>query len=124
MAKSIEETQVPQAVREAFAKKFPGAEAKEWEIEAEYEVEFEKDGKEIEVSFYPNGTIAQIEYSIDPNELPDAVKAAVKINHPNCEIEEAERVEKGDGTILYEVSLSFELHINPEGKIAAMGKDL
>lgn len=37
---------------------------------------------------------------------------------------EVEQVEKGDGSILYEVNLKFEVHMTPEGKVAAMGKDL
>ncbi len=124
MARSIEAHEVPQAVKDAFAQRFPGTEATGWEMEAEYEVEFMKDGKEVEVNFYSDGTISQIEYSIEVADLPESVKAAVKSNYPNCEIEEAERVEKADGTILYELDLKFEVHVNPEGKIAAMGKDL
>lgn len=124
MARTIDPNSVPQAVKEAFAEKFPGVTPTKWEMEAEYEVEFEVDGKEVEVNIYPDGVISQVEYEIDKSELPDTVKGAIARNYPHCEIEEVERVEKADGTILYEVDLSFEIHITPEGKIAAIGKDL
>ncbi len=124
MARTIDPTTVPQAVKEAFAAKFPGVTVQKWEMESEYEAEFKTAGREVEVNFYPDGTIAQIEHEIDIDELPDAVKVAVAKNYPHCEIEEAERVEKGDGTIVYEIDLSFEIHMTPEGKIAAIGKDL
>ena len=124
MARTVEAHEVPQAVKDAFAQLFPEATAENWEVESEYEVEFTKDGKEVEVNFYPDGNLAQIEYTIDPEELPEEVKSAIKANYPHCEIEDAERVEKPDGTVLYEVDLSFEVHFTPGGKVAALGKDL
>lgn len=124
MARSIDPNTVPQAVKDAFAEKFPGVTVQKWEMEAEYEAEFKTAGREVEVNFYPDGNIAQIEYEIDVDEIPDAVKGAVAKHYPHCEIEEAERVEKGDGTILYEIDLSFEVHLTPDGKVVAIGKDL
>ena len=124
MSDTIDANNVPDAVKEAFAKLFPEAEATQWEMEAEYEVEFEKDGKEVEVNFAPDGTLLQVEYEIDVEELPEAVVKAVKAKFPNCEIEEAERVELPDGQIFYELDLEFEIHVTPEGDIVAVGKDL
>lgn len=124
MSDNINPTHVPQAVKDAFAKKFPGVTPSEWEMEAEYEVEFIQNDREVEVTFYPDGTIAQVEYEIDPEDLPQAVQQAVMQMYPHCDVIEAERVETGEGHIKYEVQLSFEVHMTPDGKLVAMGKDL
>jgi len=124
MARSIEQNEVPQAVKDAFSARFPNTPAEKWEVESQYEVEFEQDGQAVEANFFPDGSLAQVESAIDPDTLPDAIKGAIKVHYPHCSVEEAERVEKADGTVLYEVGLTFEVHYTPEGKIAAMGKDL
>lgn len=124
MATTIDENNVPQAVHDAFKKKFPEIEIDNWEMEAEYEAEFTQNGKEVEVSFYPDGTISQIEYEIDVDELPEDVINSVFTAYPYCEIEAAEKVEKGDGTFLYEVDLKFEAQFTAEGEMVALGKDL
>lgn len=125
MAWTIDANEVPQEVKDAFAAKFPNATVGKWEKEAEFEAEFTtEEGREVEVNFYPDGTITQVEYEIGVDELPAAVKEAIAKNYPHCEIEEAERVEKGDGTLVYEVDLSFEIHVTPSGKLVALGKDL
>ncbi len=120
----MEESHIPQAVKDAFAKRFPGVTVEGWEMDAQYEAEFTNNGKEVEVTFDAEGSITQIEYEIEVEDLPVNVKNSIMSTYPYCEIEEAERVEKPDGTILYEVSLSFEVHMTAEGKLAAIGKDL
>ncbi|MEM7799232.1 MAG: PepSY-like domain-containing protein [Chloroflexota bacterium] len=124
MSEDIESNEIPEAVKEAFAARFPDVTPESWEVDAVYETEFTVDGKEIEVTLNPDGSINQIESEIDPDELPEAVVEAVKAKFPHCEIVEAEKVEKGDGTLLFEVDLKFEVHLTPEGKVAALGKDL
>lgn len=115
---------IPKAVKEAFAKRFPGVKDQEWDAETIYEAEFELDGREVEVNFDEDGEILQIETEIEPEELPAQILAAIRSEYPHCEIAEAEKVELADGTIRYEVDLSFEVHFTPDGKIAAMGSAL
>lgn len=124
MADKIDANQIPPAVKEAFTKKFPGAEVKKWEVEAAYEAEFKQNGRRVEANFYPNGSLAQVEYQMEVDDLPQAVKQAVLATYPHCEMDEAERVEKADGQIVYELGLTFEIHMTPDGKLVAVGKDL
>ncbi|NJL74084.1 MAG: hypothetical protein HC892_02585 [Saprospiraceae bacterium] len=118
MAMTIHPDSVPQEVKNAFYEKFPEVQNPTWEYEGQFEAEFQTaDGKEVEVNFYQDGRITQVEYEISKEELPEAVKAAVKRLYPHCEIEEVERVEKADGSIFYEVDLAFEVHFTPEGRV-------
>lgn len=120
----LDPNNIPEAVKEAFAARFPDTTPKQWAVEAEYEAEFQHNGKQVEVTFDADGEILHIETEIDVEDLPPAVIESVKANYPYCEIEEAERVEKGDGTVLYEVNLAFEVQMTADGKLAAFGKDI
>lgn len=120
----LDPNQIPEAVKEAFAAKFPDTTPKQWAVEAEYEAEFTHNDKQVEVTFDAEGEILHIETEIDVEDLPHDVVESVKSNYPYCEITEAERVEMGDGTILYEVNLSFEVQMTADGKLAALGKDI
>ena len=58
--KNIAASEVPQVVRDAFAKKYPDVQKAEWEMEKHkgktvYEVEFERNGKEVEAVFSDTG---------------------------------------------------------------------
>jgi hypothetical protein len=122
---TINQESLPEEVKKAFLERFPEAQNVAWEYEGLFEADFmTADGREIEVNLYQDGRIAQIEYEVSIDELPDAVKSAVKRLYPHCEIEEVERVEKANGSVFYEVDLSFEVHFTPEGRVAALGKDL
>lgn len=124
----IDASEVPQEVRDAFARLFPEA-APAWEMEAQYEAEFEQDGKEVEVNFAADGTLLQIEYEIDVDSLPAAVVHVVRQDFPQAEIKEAERVELPDGRTLYELDLeedgaAIEIHVAVDARIVAIGDDL
>ncbi len=124
MAKTIEETNLPEEVKKAFAKKFPGVKIDDWEKEESYEISFEEGGREVEVLLNADGEIEEVEYEMEVEDLPEAVKKSAADHYPHCEMLAAERVEKGDGSIVYEVTLCFEVHMTSDGKIAAMGRDL
>ncbi len=62
----VTEAQVPQAVKDAFAAKYPGATDMTWEKETEdgkveYEIEFKLEGKEKEAFFAENGAFVKEE---------------------------------------------------------------
>lgn len=123
MTDQINEANVPQEVKDAFAKEFPNQEATQWEMEAMYEVEFIENGHEVEVNFFPDGTIFQIEREIPVDELPKEVKESIMLNFPHCEAVEVEKVQRGE-EVFYEVDLKFEIHISQEGDIMDIGRDL
>lgn len=104
------EIDVPQAVKAAFAKKYPTAQKVEWEMEdaTEYEAEFKMDGKEMAANFNTDGTWLVTETEIKTKDLPQAVKDAIAKSFPNYELEEAEQMEKPGMALAYEVQLENE----------------
>lgn len=125
MSKMIDPQSVPQAIKDAFAAKFPSVETPSWEVEEYYEAEFTmENGREVEVNFAEDGELLQIEYEIDIEELPQRVLDTIKRRYPFCEIVEAERVELPDGRVFYEVDLAFEVHVSEEGILTNVGASL
>ena len=101
---------VPQAVKEAFAKKYPTAKKVDWEKEGaeEYEAEFKMDGKKMSANFKADGTWLETETEIKTKNLPAAVKAAIAKQFPDYELEEAEQIETPTVAVAYEVELEDE----------------
>jgi len=101
---------VPEIVKNAFAQKYPAAQKVEWEMEEtdEYEAEFKLNGEEISANFKKDGTWLGTETEMDKADLPQAVKDSIAATFPEHEIEEAERCEKPNGVIAYEVELENE----------------
>lgn len=101
---------VPKAVKDAFAAKYPTAQKVEWEMEeeGEYEAEFKLSGKEMSANFKADGTWIETETAIKSKDLPQAVKDAISSEFPDYEIEEAEQLERPDLAMGYEVELENE----------------
>ena len=126
--KELSKNQVPKAVIAAFEKAFPKAKDVEFEQEmfqgkAAYEVEYKKNGKELEFSYGADGTLLQKEEEIDVKALPTPVVQAIMKAHPKATIEEAEKVMKPDGTVTgYEADIKvagkeIELELDVRGNI-------
>jgi len=119
-AQKIKESEVPAAVKNAYAAKFPDAVGKgDWEKEdGNYEVEMEKrrvsmdNGKTVKeiieqsVVFSPDGAILQTEVEIKVGELPAAVKEYVNKNFPGKKIKEAAKITEANGTVTYEAEIA------------------
>jgi hypothetical protein len=121
-ARADEETiplkKVPEAVRRAVKEKFPEAKIKKaareeddgktvYEITLIEDEDDEDDDETIDVSLKPDGTILEIEETIEEEDLPRKVLAAVKRWFSKAEIEKAEKVTKG-GKVTYEVLLEAD----------------
>lgn len=113
----------PQAVKEAFAKKFPKAKKVDWEKEndKEWEAEFKLDKVEYSANFLEDGTWQETEHELEISEVPQNVLNALKSYFPNYEIEEAEMAETPAG-ILYEFEIEkgkeeLEIAIDANGKV-------
>ena len=102
--------QTPTAVQNTFKKKYPNATAVEWEAEADgtYEAAFKLNKKHMAAIFDAKGTWLETETAIKPKKLPKAVQAGIAATFPGFEIDEAEKIEKPDGTIEYEVEVEKE----------------
>lgn len=114
---------VPQAVKDAFAKKFPTAKKVDWEKEndKEWEAEFKLNKVEYSANFLQDGTWKETEHEIKESEIPQAVLTSLKSNFPGYEIEEAEISETAEGTV-YEFEIEkgkseMEVTIDSNGKV-------
>lgn len=121
-AQDVKEADVPAAVKEAFAKKYPGLKA-EWEKEeGNYEAEYEGKrmsvnmetgkGKKKEVEgtvlFSPDGTILETEEEIEVSDLPKGVSEYVTKNVAGKKIKEASKITDKAGLVSYEVEIGKE----------------
>lgn len=131
---------VPQAVRDAAKKRFPKAEMKEASKEVvdgktTYEITFKENGKNIDVTLTPEGTINLIEKEVAFKDLSKAVAATLKEKYPNAKfgiIEAVIKVADGKETLdYYEAHITtadkkeIEAEVLPNGKLkkAAEAKD-
>jgi hypothetical protein len=121
--KSEDQDKVPQAVKDAFAKKFPTAEKVDWDKESatEWEAEFKMNTLEYSANFLEDGSWQETEHEIDEAEIPQDVIKALQSNFSGYEIEEAEMSETPQGTV-YEFEIEkgkteMEVSIDPNGKV-------
>jgi hypothetical protein len=126
-ARADEETiavnELPRAVIKAVKAKFPGAviteaaEEEDDEGETKFEVSLEFKGHAFDVALEPNGKIVEIEKELSPDDLPKAVKRALRARYPNAEIEKAEEVTKSGKPPYYEVVVKAEVAFTAKGKV-------
>lgn len=109
--------QVPQAVQEAFHKKFPNASQVEWgkENPAEYEAEFVQHGTRMSANFTADGSWKETETVIDRADLPEAVLATLSSDFADADVREAARIENAEGT-LYEVEVGSSASMEEENE--------
>lgn len=114
---------VPEAVKDAFAKKFPTVKKVDWEKEndKEWEAEFKLDKREYSANFLEDGTWQETEHEVKEAELPQQVLSSLKTNFPGYEIEEAEVAETAQRTD-YEVEIEkgkeeWKITMNSQGKV-------
>jgi hypothetical protein len=96
-----EKVSAPKAVLTAFYKVYPGAEIKNVSMETKdsvtyYEIESSDAGLRRDLLYRSDGTIFEIEEAIAVDSLPAAVKAALKKNFPDGELQKAERITRGE----------------------------
>jgi len=97
--------QAPDAVQQAFEKKYPGENDPDWEIDANgnYEAHFKKKGEKYRADFSPNGQWIETENSIKNKELPKAIKKVIKDKYKSEEITEVEHVTSAKKGEFYDV---------------------
>ena len=103
-------TEVPQQVKQAFDKAYPGAEIKEYSKETEeghvyYEIACVFEGRRIDALYNPDGSVAAIEEVISVDLLPEAVKTSVEKEFKGYSINLAEKIRK-EGKVLYELKIA------------------
>jgi uncharacterized membrane protein YkoI len=106
--------QLPKPVADAARAKFPGAQWRGASKETEdgktfYEIEMTHQGRNMDVTFLPDGTLDLVETEVPEAELPAAVSRPVKDKYPGAKIKLAESVRKG-AVLKTEVDY-YELHL-------------
>lgn len=103
----IRETEVPAAVKSAFAHKFLNVATVKWEKEHsnEFEAGFTNAGVEMTANFSADGKWLETETEIKFSQLPQAVSASFSKNHKNSSKAEAAKIELASGKIIYEIEL-------------------
>lgn len=98
------------AAKNAFNTKFPDAENVKWgkENSKEYEAEFTLNGTDMSANFLKDGTWVETETSMGVDNLPQAVKDAVKSNYPNGRIVGASKIEKPNKDTIYETDIEIK----------------
>lgn len=105
IAQKLEVSKVPTAVKDSFAKKFPGADAK-WEKEAEkFEAGFKNNGSSMSALFESNGNMLESEVDIKVSQLPASVLQYVKEHYKGKTIKEGAKITKANGTVNYEAEV-------------------
>ena len=101
----VKESDVPAAVKDAFAKQFTSAKNVKWskEGEGEFEAEFRSDKGKQSANFDKDGKWLITETKISEKWLPPAVQATIKKEFADYEVEEAEQAETTDQGSFFEI---------------------
>lgn len=122
---------VPRAVMEAINARFPGANVESVERETEagkvvYDVELKHKSRKYEMDIHEDGTVVELEKEVAAEDVPEAVRKAVRAEFPRAKVREfmeVNRVKGKDETpIHYEVTLSIngkerEVVVSLDGKV-------
>ncbi len=118
-------TDVPAAVKTAFAKKYPTITKVKWDKEKEnYEASFDLNEADCSVLFDASGNILETEMEVELAELPKGVLDYVKAHYAGKKAKEAAKITDNKGVITYEVELKgMDIIFNSEGIFIKEVKD-
>ena len=124
--KKITEKEVPAVIIQNFRQTYPKAIIRGYANETEngkqyYEIESRDGMTRRDVLYNPDGTVAEVEESLDPNRLPAAALQAIKQKYPRAVITLAEKTTTGD-KVTFEVSARegrkrFTMEFDSDGKV-------
>jgi hypothetical protein len=123
-AQDIKAKDVPPAVKEALAKKYPNATKVSWEKEkGNYEANWGgKSGEDTSVQFTPAGAFVEEVDAIPVSKLPAAVAPYVKAHYNGAKIKEAGKVTDAAGNHMFEAEIrGKDLLFDENGKFVKKG---
>ena len=128
-AQDIKQENVPPAVVNTFQQKFANATDVDWELhEGLYQVEFEINDKDHEVTINNEGNIVKHEQEMWESEIPQSVVATIKTKCKFFDIEDAEKTEENGNTTFY---IGFDINgkdydfwLNGKGKLIKYKQEL
>ena len=104
-AKDLKDSDVPQAIRDAFDKQFTNTSMVNWKMKDDkYVVMFTQDTKKQMAEFNTSGELLSKGEKIEKDDLPAPVADAIKTGYSGININEVYRIEK-DGQTQYKVKL-------------------
>lgn len=116
--------QVPESVEQEFEKRYPDVNLSKWELDStgSWEAHFEKEGVKYRADFKPNGIWVETEHSLEFEQLPSDVKAAIEIKHGSQFVRDVEAVDSATHGQFYDVEFikgadKFDLMFDEKGKI-------
>ena len=126
-AQEVKEADVPAIVKEAFAKKYPGANAKWEKEESDFEAEFKLDKIESSAVFALDGTFKELEQEMQVADLSKIIRDYCDKNYTGYKLSEAAKITKANGKILYEAEMSkgkeeFDVLFDDKGNFISKGK--
>lgn len=123
-SKAQSSSDTPEAVKKTFQAKYPGENDPDWRKDdnGNFESHFKIDGVKYRADFAPDGKWIETETSIDKDELPKAVKDAIKEKYDDEEITEIEKVMHHSKGTFYDVEFkqkgkNHDVEFNEAGKI-------
>jgi hypothetical protein len=119
VVKATGSLEVPVAVKQSLAKKYPNATKVTWEKEkGNYEANWGgKSGEDTSVTFTPKGEFVEEGDAIPVTQLPPAVFEYVKTNYKGTKIKEAGRVTNAAGKKMFEAEIKGkDLLFDQKGK--------
>ncbi len=124
-AAKIKEKNVPQIVKDAFQKQFPGATEVEWEMEnGSYEAEFDLNEVDHSALINTSGQIMETEVEIETAQLPAMVQDYLKSAYSGKKVKEAFMITDANNKVTYEVEIKGkELLFDGQGKLLSTSKD-
>jgi uncharacterized membrane protein YkoI len=122
----ISEKDMPQPVLAAFKSAYPNATVRGYAREREngklfYEIESTDGATMRDISYHPDGTVAEIEETVAATDLPAEAQKVIQTKYPRAVVTKAEKTTAGD-KISYEVSAKrgkqrISLAFDAEGKL-------
>ena len=121
--KKITHDQLPAAVQHAMDVETQGSTVKGYAIEVEngkrsYEAETIRNGHTRDVSFHPDGSLAEIEEEVAMSDLPANVQQALKTKAKGAQIRKVESLTKQNKIVAYEATTGSgsEIQVGPTGE--------
>lgn len=104
-AQNLSKNEVPQAVRNVFAKQYPKAYDIEWEMEGtNYEVSFDLSRVDFKAVYTPSGQTVFFEKDITTRALPKVIVKSIKSKYPSYRIDDAKLINT-NGVVTYKIDL-------------------
>ena len=111
-SQKIDESRIPDTVKNSFYCKFPNAGSVKWgkESKSVYEAEFKLNDTDMSANFSEEGEWLETETEIQVTSLPQAVTDAVNRDYKDARITGASRIERPDNKIIYEADIKYNHH--------------